>query len=144
MLHLIAVLWMTSNLWHLWRAGQSLCRPLLHVSLSYSFFPVSWRMLCFFPVCWRMLQKSFVCSASCWGCIDSVLTGDIDLISEHLTLPTPLLLSLMLSAVTSFWPKLGSEESPTGSLPDAQCLGSLGNLIRCQRKRSELSQSCSA
>lgn len=82
-----------------------------------------------------MLQKSFVCSTSCWGCIGSVLTGDIDLISEHLTLPTPLLLSLILSAVTSFWPKLGSEENPTGSLPDAQCLGSLGNLIRCQKKK---------
>lgn len=39
-----------------------------------------------------MLQKSFVCSAFCWGFIGSVLTGDIDLISEHLTLPTPLLL----------------------------------------------------
>ena len=41
----------------------------------------------------------------------------------------------MLSAVTGFWPKLGSEESPTGSLPDAQCLGSSGNLIRCQKKK---------
>lgn len=81
---LTAVLWITSNLWHLWRAGQSRYWPPLHMSWSYIFLMLL--EVRHFGWTW---QKSFVCSASCWGFIGSVLTGDTGPISEHIMLLTP-------------------------------------------------------
>lgn len=74
-----------------------------------------------------MQQKSFVCSISCWGCIGSVPYTDTGPVSEHLTLLTP---PPFLHALSC-----GHYLASIGVRRHTQSLGSLGNLIRCQKKK---------